>query len=55
LLKHNRWKDIGKVRNGGENEEEDQNSHWVTLRKRDGIGNWQRKHLIALCEDLAFQ
>jgi hypothetical protein len=54
LYKRHQRKDRGKDRNEGEDEEEDKNSHWVTLRKREDTGNWQRKHQIAVYEDLAF-
>jgi hypothetical protein len=32
--------------------EEEVSSYWVTLRKREGIGNQKKKHQIALCGEL---
>jgi len=36
-----------------EEDEEDVNSYWITLRKGDNTGNGKWKHYIALCGELA--
>ena len=36
-----------------EDEEEELNSYWKTLRKGEDTVNWNRKHYIALCGEPA--
>jgi hypothetical protein len=40
-----RWREV---------EEEGMSRSWITLRKREYIGNWTRKQYITICGELAF-
>ena len=38
-----------------QDEEEDVNSYWMTLGKREVTESWKRKHLITLSEEHALE
>jgi hypothetical protein len=40
---------------GQEDEEEGVSIYWMTLGKREGTGNWNREHWIALCGEMAVE